>query len=68
MKRVGILGGGQLGSLLSESILRLGGSVAVYDSDKVSPGFKRTPISFNGSWTDEKLLAPILRQSRCGDI
>ena len=36
MKRVGVLGGGQLGSLLLESIYRLGGTAAIYDPDKMA--------------------------------
>ncbi len=58
MKRfVGILGGGQLGSLLLESIYRLGGTAAIYDPDFMAPGCQRTPHVFNASWLDKETLA-----------
>ncbi len=57
MKRIGILGGGQLGLLLAQSVARLGAEVAVYDPDPDAPAAKQTFRSFQGSWTDEKLLA-----------
>jgi 5-(carboxyamino)imidazole ribonucleotide synthase len=60
MKRVGILGGGQLGSLLLESLYRLGATVSVYDPDKSAPACKRTPNSFNGDWLNEELLTSFL--------
>jgi 5-(carboxyamino)imidazole ribonucleotide synthase len=56
MKRVGILGGGQLGSLLLESIHRLGGTTCVYDPDRSAPAARRTDCSYQGDWLDKPLL------------
>ncbi len=61
MKRIGILGGGQLGSLLLESIYRLGGTAAIYDVDVDAPGCKRTPFVFNGGWNDVAKLEPFFK-------
>ena len=57
MKTVGILGGGQLGSMLAESILKLGGRVAVYDPAEGSPAFLRTPFQFVGNFDNKELLS-----------
>ncbi|MBK7840395.1 MAG: hypothetical protein IPJ49_22495 [Candidatus Obscuribacter sp.] len=46
MKTVGILGGGQLGLLLSQSLARLGAHTIVYDSDKCAPSHRHTARSF----------------------
>ncbi|MDQ5967685.1 MAG: N5-carboxyaminoimidazole ribonucleotide synthase [Cyanobacteriota bacterium erpe_2018_sw_39hr_WHONDRS-SW48-000098_B_bin.30] len=46
MKTVGILGGGQLGFLLSQSLARLGAHTIVYDSDKCAPSHRHTARSF----------------------
>jgi len=46
MKTVGILGGGQLGLLLSQSLARLGAHTIVYDSDKAAPTHRHTARSF----------------------
>lgn len=61
MKHIGILGGGQLGSLLLESIYRLGGTAAIYDVDVDAPGCKRTPFVFNGAWNDVAKLEPFFK-------
>jgi 5-(carboxyamino)imidazole ribonucleotide synthase len=50
--RVGILGGGQLGLLLAQSLVRLGCEVSVYEPDVDAPACKQTSSVFNGSWTD----------------
>lgn len=56
MKTIGILGGGQLGGMLSESLLKYGARVAFYDPDPTSPSFHRSPLRFQGAWNDfEKL-------------
>ena len=56
MKTIGILGGGQLGGMLSESLLKYGAKVAFYDPEPTSPSFHRSPLHFQGSWNDfEKL-------------
>jgi 5-(carboxyamino)imidazole ribonucleotide synthase len=54
--RVGILGGGQLGLLLAQSLIRLGCEVSVYDPDVDAPACKQTSFAFNGSWTDNEKL------------
>jgi 5-(carboxyamino)imidazole ribonucleotide synthase len=51
-KRVGILGGGQLGLLLAQSLVRLGCEVSIYEPDADAPACKQTSSAFNGSWTD----------------
>jgi 5-(carboxyamino)imidazole ribonucleotide synthase len=50
--RVGILGGGQLGSMLARSIQKLGHHVAIYDSNSTSPALKQTDQAFVGAWDD----------------
>jgi 5-(carboxyamino)imidazole ribonucleotide synthase len=50
--RVGILGGGQLGLLLAQSLVRLGCEVSVYEPDVDAPACRQTSRDFNGSWTD----------------
>ena len=52
MKRVGILGGGQLGLLLVNSIFKLGGRASIYDQDGSAPGMHHVSRSYHGSWTD----------------
>lgn len=51
-KRIGILGGGQLGLLLAQSLVRLGCEVSVYEPDADAPACKQTSSAYNGSWTD----------------
>ncbi len=55
-KRIGILGGGQLGMMLSESLMRLGVEVSVYDPDPLAPLCLHATCIFNGSWSDENKL------------
>lgn len=57
MKRVGILGGGQLGMLLAESIFALGGRVSVYDPDPEAPACQHTKHTVNHNWLDYDALA-----------
>jgi 5-(carboxyamino)imidazole ribonucleotide synthase len=54
MKHIGVLGGGQLGMLLAESIYRQGGSVSIYDPDPLAPASKQVGAGhyFNKQWTD----------------
>jgi len=56
MATVGILGGGQLGMLLAESIYRLGGNVAVFDPDGNAPAHRLAARSFVKSFTDSHAL------------
>jgi 5-(carboxyamino)imidazole ribonucleotide synthase len=57
MKRVGILGGGQLGMLLSQSILRLGAEAIVFDPDPSAPACRAVRESINAPWDDRAALA-----------
>lgn len=57
MKRVGILGGGQLGMLLAESIFALGGRVSVYDPDTEAPACQHSKNVVNQNWLDYDALA-----------
>ena len=57
MKRVGILGAGQLGCLLAESLFQYGAEVFFYDTQPRAPGFFRTPHYTCGDWMDEKKLS-----------
>lgn len=52
MKHVGVLGGGQLGMMLLESIFRLGGRASVYDPDPNAPASQHVKTSYAKSWTD----------------
>ncbi len=54
MKRIGVLGGGQLGMLLTESIHRQGGAVSIYDPDRSAPACKQVGAGqcFNEKWTN----------------
>jgi 5-(carboxyamino)imidazole ribonucleotide synthase len=56
MKTVGILGGGQLGMLLAQSIERLGGEVIIYDPDSDAPGCRCVSRSINAAWNDREAL------------
>jgi len=61
--RVGILGGGQLGSMLAESVLRLGATPIVYDPDPAAPARRRVPEVVAASFDDRGALAAFF--SRC---
>ena len=56
MKTIGILGGGQLGGMLSESLLKYGARIAFYDPEPSSPSFFRSPMHYQGAWNDFKKL------------
>jgi 5-(carboxyamino)imidazole ribonucleotide synthase len=58
MKHIGVLGGGQLGMLLTESIYRHGGSVSIYDPDSLAPASRQVAAGhyFNKQWTDIQAL------------
>lgn len=62
MKRIGILGGGQLGMLLSQSILRLGGEALVFDPDPAAPAVRAVKRSVSAPWDDVKSLAAFFEQ------
>jgi 5-(carboxyamino)imidazole ribonucleotide synthase len=52
MKRVGILGGGQLGMMLAEAVFALGADVRIFDPDPNAPALRRIAGSVSGAWTD----------------
>ncbi|MGD9684065.1 MAG: 5-(carboxyamino)imidazole ribonucleotide synthase [Candidatus Obscuribacterales bacterium] len=53
MRKIGILGGGQLGAMLAESVAALGGEPVIYDPDREAPAVKRARTSFNAPFDDE---------------
>ncbi|MGZ5971686.1 MAG: ATP-grasp domain-containing protein, partial [Polyangiales bacterium] len=52
MKRVGILGAGQLGTMLAEALFTLDAPVAIYDADPNAPACLRFKNSTVGPWSD----------------
>lgn len=57
MTTVGILGGGQLGSMLGTALLDLGAEVRFYEPDSDAPAARRFRDVTQAPWTDEKALA-----------
>lgn len=51
-RRVGILGAGQLGSMLAEALLSHGAEVAFYDPDPGAPAVRRFSRGTVGAWDD----------------
>ncbi len=60
MKKIGILGGGQLGMLLAQSIVRLGAEACVYDPDPEAPACRAVGHSVNAGWHDKKALSSFI--------
>ena len=56
MKTVGILGGGQLGLLLAQSLQRYGANVHIYDPNPSSPALKICTHSVSADWNDRDAL------------
>jgi 5-(carboxyamino)imidazole ribonucleotide synthase len=56
MKRVGILGGGQLGLMLAEAVQQLDGEARVYDPDPEAPAANRLAHVVTAPWTDARAL------------
>lgn len=56
MRTVGILGGGQLGAMLAESLQSLGADVHVYDPDPAAPALRRAARAVSAPWTDVERL------------
>jgi 5-(carboxyamino)imidazole ribonucleotide synthase len=56
MKRIGILGGGQLGMMLAEAVFALGAEARVFDPDPNAPALRRLAGSVSGAWTDLEAL------------
>lgn len=58
-KQVGILGGGQLGVMLGESLLHLNASVVVLDPDRASPALARLPRVVTAGYDSAPALAAL---------
>lgn len=56
MKRVGILGGGQLGMLLAKSVHKLGARTVVYDPDDQAPACYQAKNSINCAWLNYEAM------------
>ena len=57
MKRVGILGGGQLGLMLAEAVQQLDAEAHVFDPDPGCPAAQRLPHVVTAPWSDTAALA-----------
>ncbi len=56
MKRIGVLGGGQLGTMLAGAIHDLGAEACIYEPDAAAPACTRFRQVVNAAWTDEEAL------------
>jgi 5-(carboxyamino)imidazole ribonucleotide synthase len=56
MKRVGVLGGGQLGTMLAGAIHDLGAEACIYEPDPGAPACARFRDVVNAPWTDEAAM------------
>ena len=56
MRHVGILGGGQLGTMLAEALFHLDAPVTIYDADPTAPAITRFADGIVSPWSD---LEPI---------
>ena len=56
MKRVGILGGGQLGLMLGAAVRNLGGRVRYYDPEPDAPAARHFADTVTAAWTDAEAL------------
>jgi 5-(carboxyamino)imidazole ribonucleotide synthase len=61
-RRVGILGGGQLGSLLASALHDLGAEVFIYEPDPAAPACARFKNVTNAAWTDRDALTSFFGQ------
>lgn len=61
-RRVGILGGGQLGTMLAEALFDLDADVAIYDPHADAPARRRVPDFVTGRWDDRAALARFLER------
>ena len=52
VQNIGILGGGQLGLMLSDSLSKLGARVHVLDPDPLCPAARHTPYVTHASFLD----------------
>ncbi|WP_394821017.1 5-(carboxyamino)imidazole ribonucleotide synthase [Pendulispora albinea] len=56
MKRIGVLGGGQLGTMLAGAIHDLGAEACIYEPDAAAPACARFREVVNAPWTDAPAL------------
>jgi len=56
MKRIGVLGGGQLGTMLAGAIHDLGAEACIYEPDAAAPACARFRNVVNAPWTDADAL------------
>ena len=68
MKKVGILGGGQLGMLLAQSIIRLGAEALIYDPDQGAPASRTVKSSIHADWQDKSELSKFLSYLRYSNL
>lgn len=52
MRHVGILGGGQLGTMLAEALFHLDAPVTIYDADPTAPAIARFADTIVSPWSD----------------
>jgi 5-(carboxyamino)imidazole ribonucleotide synthase len=64
-KRIGILGGGQLGLLLAQSLIRLGAEVHVFDPDAQAPACQMLAHSASFAWSNEEELSKFFEGCDC---
>ncbi|MGY3804132.1 5-(carboxyamino)imidazole ribonucleotide synthase [Pigmentibacter ruber] len=62
MRTIGILGGGQLGGMLSEALYNYGAKIVFYDPDPLSPSFHKSANHYQGDWNDAAKLEDFFRQ------
>jgi len=56
MRRIGVLGGGQLGTMLAGAIHDLGAEACIYEPDAAAPACARFREVVNAPWTDGEAL------------
>ncbi|WP_394838360.1 ATP-grasp domain-containing protein [Pendulispora rubella] len=56
MKRIGVLGGGQLGTMLAGAIHDLGAEACIYEPEPAAPACARFREVVNAAWTDAEAL------------
>lgn len=66
VRSVGILGGGQLGLMLSEALAKLGSQVHILDPDHSCPAAKHTPYVTHAPFLDESALSAFF--SKCDRV
>ena len=66
VQNIGILGGGQLGLMLSDSLSKLGARVHVLDPDPLCPAARHTPYVTHASFLDESALSAFF--SKCDRV